>query len=234
MVVLGVFVSLNGGGGDDLCSLPSKHEALAQRWHTVYDVGPTVNQRWANVSCLLGNACYFSACFDCIRYRSANMSDVTQIGESTLWLRNAIDYKWVLLRLWDRLYWWVWLFIRYISNSVMLTADWETSCVTYRLECISGLNVVSLLVQRLRRWPNNKPTFVRQSSIIIDRKNEPDLNKYRHWLIHCRPTVLKAEGWVVEKSPANCIVAEMHYKKLCISDNSHIFCVFQHLHQRIL
>ena len=30
---------------------PSKHETLAQRWFTV---GPTVNQRWANVSCLLG------------------------------------------------------------------------------------------------------------------------------------------------------------------------------------
>ena len=31
--------------------LPSEHEQLAQRWFTV---GP-VNQRWANVSCLLGN-----------------------------------------------------------------------------------------------------------------------------------------------------------------------------------
>ena len=34
-------------------SLPSKHETLGQRWFTV---GPTVNQRWANVSCLLGIA----------------------------------------------------------------------------------------------------------------------------------------------------------------------------------
>ena len=32
---------------------PSKHETLAKGWFTVYDVGPTVNQRWANVSCLL-------------------------------------------------------------------------------------------------------------------------------------------------------------------------------------
>ena len=30
---------------------PSKHETLGQRWFTV---GPTVNQRWPNVSCLLG------------------------------------------------------------------------------------------------------------------------------------------------------------------------------------
>ena len=27
---------------------------LVYYWHTVYDVGPTVDQRWADVSCLLG------------------------------------------------------------------------------------------------------------------------------------------------------------------------------------
>ena len=33
--------------------------ALAYCWHTVYDFGPTVNQRWADASCLLG---YTSMC----------------------------------------------------------------------------------------------------------------------------------------------------------------------------
>ena len=36
---------------------PSKQETVAQRCFTVgpvYDAGPTVDQRWANVSCLLG------------------------------------------------------------------------------------------------------------------------------------------------------------------------------------
>ena len=35
---------------------------LVYCWPTVYDAGPTVNQRWASVSCLLGTRTFIEFC----------------------------------------------------------------------------------------------------------------------------------------------------------------------------